>query len=250
MKIAIATIIFSLIFNTVKCQDTIYSYPYPNGLISSQIDSGGHNYKIRPIENPSLEIKINKNEIKSISSANGKSVNKDYSPGDCVVLLTEPTSGKIFYSGVVEFKDSKIKDLYKAIQRIPNGAIKYSLVSSDDVEFTYQKYQGSFIATFAGDTYIIEFNLLIKFKDGRIKYEYSDFISTFDIYKSAGSINPNRSSGKVKRNVIPLENKYAIGERYSDGKKFWNPIKENIETSIKTIAKLCAETKLNSKDGW
>ena len=68
-------------------------------------------------------------------------------------------------------------DLAKSIPQ--QGIIKYNLLTSDEVDFSFQKYNCSFLLKFAGDPYVLTCNLLIKFKDGKVKYEYSDFTGKY-----------------------------------------------------------------------
>ncbi|MBC7388230.1 MAG: hypothetical protein H7329_03380 [Opitutaceae bacterium] len=107
---------------------------------------------------------------------------------------------------------------------------------------------GSFLTKFQGDRYYINFNLLIKIKDGRIKYEYSDFIASYNKFTSKETLLSVTT--KNTSNIKTLEKLYGRAARNDDQIKFWQPIRDNIEFSIKTLQKLCLEANIDNADKW
>jgi len=248
----ISTSILLFLSLVTYSQDTVYCYSYQKGIITHTLESKITGYKLTPIDNPDLEIGLTKKEVRKIKYTSGKEfVNDNYGDTDVIPLSTEPTTGKIYYSEVVEFKGAKVKDLFNAIKRIPEGMVKYSLISSDDTEYTFQKYVGSFSVRFAGDPYTVFFNLLLKFKEGKIKYEYSDFVTSFVHAKARQSFNPfvNGVNTSIENGFKSIDKLYAGGARHGDQTKFWSPISNNINDSIKVIKKLCDEAS-GKKDDW
>ncbi|MBC7388231.1 MAG: hypothetical protein H7329_03385 [Opitutaceae bacterium] len=95
-----------------QTQDTIYSQPYPNGIITKNLEDK-MGYRFNPIENPNLDIVVSKKETIKIAYSNGKVFeNPDYKSGELIILSTDPKSGKIFYSGLIDsYKASSKKTL-------------------------------------------------------------------------------------------------------------------------------------------
>lgn len=103
-------------------QDTIYSTPYPKGVITKTLDANLTGYRFYPIENPTLEIVVSKRETFKIQYGSGKIfTNEDYKPSDIIILPSDAKSGKINYSNVMEFKGVKEKKLFHAIKTFPNA---------------------------------------------------------------------------------------------------------------------------------
>jgi hypothetical protein len=252
-----ARLILLLLLNatTFYCigQDTIYSTPYPKGILTKRLETttGGGGYRLWPVDNPSLEIVVSKKETLKINYHTGeKFVNKDYKPSDIVLLATAENSGKVYYSDVLDFNEVSIKKLFRAVKTLPQGIIKYGLISSDEADYSYQKYVGKFLTKFQGDPYYVYFNLLVKFKDGKIKYEYSDFVAVFE--KENTMQNTNIFQGGLdtihKEHMKTLDQLYARAARTSDKMKFWEVIVNNINNSIESLKKQCSDEMKGGND--
>lgn len=242
-------IIICSIYYNVKSQDTIYSYSFPNGIITNEIKTSLTVYKLHPIQNPTCEVAIRKKEMIKICMANGQiTKNPEYEPESNIVLLTESATGKIHYEGKIEFKDVSCKDLYNSVKQMSTGIVDYYLIASDDKDYSFLNYKGRFSASFAGDPYDIVFSLNIKFKDGKIKYEYRDFvmIQKTNSEKISASTFWNQTTITTTVNnkaIKSLDIFYCGGNKYSDTKSFWLPIYSSINNSIESITKACNDTK-------
>ncbi len=122
------TIILIIIFAKSYSQDTIYSFNYPNGIITKSLTATKNHYRLNPINNTTLVITISKESTRKINYQNGdKFVNPnpiDYTDEE-VVLLTDPLTGKINFNEVIEIKGAKkkiysirLKVFHKASQNI------------------------------------------------------------------------------------------------------------------------------------
>jgi len=101
----ISTSILLFLSLVTYSQDTVYCYSYQKGIITHTLESKITGYKLTPIDNPDLEIGLTKKEVRKIKYTSGKEfVNDNYGDTDVIPLSTEPTTGKIYYSEVVEFK--------------------------------------------------------------------------------------------------------------------------------------------------
>lgn len=227
-------------------QDTIYSYFYPKGVIviEQQLDSKDK-YTYRPINNPTKILNIPVSSIAKISYKDGheyiNSSPKKY-PNE-VVLETDPLTGNIYYSDIIEKKNLSKKELYKVLLTIPQGNITYQLILSDDVDYSYQKYLCSFVVKFAGDPYVVTGNLLLQFKDEKVRYEYSDFIAVFGIAKTK----------RVLAETTRKDRKIVVDEAYldeyrTDKRTFWIPLEKHIKETIETLNILI--NKANSGNDW
>lgn len=257
----LASIIIFASTNFLYSQDTIYTSHYPNGIVTKNLDltrkalSVNTYYVFNPIENPKLEIKIRGSVINKIKYQKGDVyINPSQEPIRELLMPVDPLTGKIKYSEVVDAKNTKCKDLYKFFKTIPQGEIKYTLAASDETDFSFQKYIGQFNVKYAGDPYTVYFNLLIKFKDEKIKYEYTDFIATFAETRSKGSLNvldvfSNGVNTTTNEHIKILDRLYS-DQGMSDTKLFWKPTLNYISESIATLKKLCLDAESFKKDSW
>lgn len=252
MKTNIFFIIIFFSFFQSFGQDTIYSYPYPKGIITDKIETSLHSYKCHPIDNPLIEIVINKKETSKISFASGETyINKNYQENKYQVFPYNPLSGKINYSGILHFPDIKKKDLYQAlIRHIPKNIINFKLVLKDESDFSFQKYYGNFFAYFAGDQYTVYFTLEVSFKDGKIKYDYSDFNAIFIKQKVNQFDFIAGSTIRESKSFKNLSKFYGRGARKSDNKKFWSVINNNIIQNIKELDKIFVNANPERQDDW
>jgi hypothetical protein len=252
-KILLIILTLFTALNFVKAQDTIYSNNYPKGILTTTLEKSKSQYSFSPINNATMKIKIDANSVDKIKYKNGEVfLNTEYklADEDEIILLTDPLTGKVNYTGIIESKSASCKSLFNTFNAIPQTDIKYFLVASDETDFSYQKYVGRFLVHFAGDPYVMYFNLLVKFKDGKIKYEYSDFVATFDETKSKGELNGLFSSGV---NTTTNEHQQIVDKLYSqssksDKKQFWRPTISHINESISSLNKMCTDISGSSKD--
>lgn len=203
-----------------------------------------------------MPIRISKKETIKIAYSNGNYfINHEYKHENYAVLPTDINSGKIVYTKVVDFKGATAKDLFNSADGLLQGMVKFTSVSSDRSDFTYQKYVGCFVTKYAGDPYNIYFNLIIRFKENKIKYEFTDFLAIFSKLKSKQSLNiidafANGTNSVTITNAKYLDVSYARGDRTSEVKKFWQPINDNIQQSIEMIINLCSMATPEKKDKW
>ncbi len=236
MKILLSLII--LLMPTICIsQTTIYSESYPNGIVTASYEAKSSKYVIRPIDNPSLEITIRRHYTDVKPNLTDKEIHimEQTVIANSGVLESNPRTGKIYYSDVVNFEGVSRGNLYRVYKQLPQGLIQYELVSEDKDEHSFQKYQGFFQAKFAGDQYFIIFNLTVWFKDGRIKYEFSNFTTGFSENKS----KPNWwGYGGTSTNINhykTLDQLYSRDSRYGDRYHYWIPVAKRIAESIDVI---------------
>ena len=249
-KISLTTILI-LILSVAYSQNTIYSYYYPQGIVTNNLSEQRKYYELTPIDNPELKIKISKESTRKIVYQNGTNFTNtspvDYT--DKVVLSSDSLTGKIYYTGIIEAKDIKKKSLFDIVKAIPQGITKYELQASDEVDFSFQKYTCYFPLKFAGDPYTLTCNLLIKFKDGKVKYEYSDFTATYEQSKTRRSYDWSNSLKTDKKVRTVILDKMYSGLGRSDTKTFWEPIPMRINESISAIKRICTDQSKNG-DNW
>lgn len=248
LKIVLTIHLFLNVLN-VHSQDTIYSDAYPKGIVVPTVDITNYKTKQNPIENPTLELIIPKKQIIKITNSSGvKFENNEYIKTNDVVVPIEQSTGKVNYIGIIEIEGAKKQTLFKALKTLPSANIQYTLISSDETDNTFIQYSGKFNTRFAGDLYDVVFNLTIKFKDGKIKYNYHDFMFCFEEIKqkTRGDFGGTYSINTKYKNANPLEKFYVPGYR---GDKFWETISNNMDESIKTINKIGKEFS-SDKDGF
>lgn len=107
----------------------------------------------------------------------------------------------------------------KPVKKFPQGMIKYNSVAKDEDDHNYINYYCSFLTNFAGIAYVSFYNLKLQFKDGRLKYEMTDFIVSFTRSKSNTGAVFYTNSVSIE-NSNPLENFYASSAKYSDKENF------------------------------
>jgi len=239
----LSTAIVALLPIFCYSQSTIFSASYPKGIVTDSFKVGQSSYKIRPIDNSNLEIVIRYKGSTDVSKPNEiKLIEKDADSN--IVLSTDPRTGRVYYSDVVIFDGVSKKSLYKIYKQLPQGLILYNLISEDDKDFTFQKYQGSFQAKFAGDQYFIIYDIIIWFKDGRVKYEYSNFTTGFSENKSMpfGMTSVNLNHYKS------LDQLYGRDSRYGDRRNYWIPVAARINESIEAIR--TQGMKMNDEENW
>lgn len=219
-------------------QDTIFCDAYPNGVIVSTVDMNNYEEKMNPINNSILNIIIPKNQIIKITNIQGiKYENSDYKKTDGIVVPIEPNTGKINYTGIIEVPEIKKNIIFKALQTLPSGNTQYDLISKDDEEYSFIQYRGKSSTKFAGDQYDVIFSLTIKIKDGKIKYEYHDFMFCFEKikHKVGFQIGVTSETTNYKKSHV-LEKVYVPGYR---GDRFWVTIVNNMDESINSLKKTC-----------
>lgn len=254
------TILILIVFFSISqlfSQDTIYTFHYPNGIVTDSLVPRKDNkyFTFSPINNHNLKIVVEDKLVKEIRYANGKSYkNPQHVENREVLFPVDPLTAKIYCSKVIEVKDAKCKDLFNACKTLPQGEIKYQLIASDESEFSFQKYMGTFNVKFAGDPYVMTFNLLIKFKDGKLKYEYSDFVAGFEETRAKGALSGQVafSSGVYTRTNAHLKilDKMYSGSGMGDEKGFWKPTLNNLNASIAALEKIAKDSGASGNNGW
>lgn len=250
-KLNIKYIFIVLLLNLTKLfsQDTIYCDAYPKGILVPTVDITNYKIKHYPINNSGLELIIPKKQIIKIVNASGvKYENPEYIESNDVVVPIDVLTGKVNYIAIIEVEGAKKKTLYNALKTLPSSNIQYTLQSSDEAENTFMQYSGKFNARFAGDLYDVNFSLTLKFKDGKIKYDFHDFMFCFEEVKEkhSGTILGGYTIGTKYRKSDPLEKFYIPGYR---GDKFWTTIYNNMESAVETINKTCTDF-TRDKDGF
>ena len=118
----------------------------------------------------------------------------------------------------------------------------------------FYKYVGSFNIKYAGDPYVMYFNLLFRFKDGKVKYELTDFVSVFEVAKSKNSANifdafsNGVNTTTMQHTQIP-EILYAH-TGMSDEKHYWKPMKYLMEETVTKFKKMIADAEKLKNEGW
>jgi|GEM_PF-3304855 len=233
----------------VYSQDTIFSDAYPKGIVVPTIDMDDYESRLHPINNPNLKLIIPKKQVIKITNASGtKFVNNNYSKSSGIVIPIEQLTGKVNYVGIIEVPGATKKTLYNALKTLPSANIQYYLVSSDESDNTFLQYSGKFNTKFAGDLYDVIFSLTIKFKDGKIKYDYHDFMFCFEEIKqkNRGDLGGSYSIATKYKVSNPLEKFYVPGYR---GDKFWMTIYTSMEEAVKAVNKTCKDF-ATDKDGF
>lgn len=243
----IISIVLILFIVKAKSQDTIYSYPYPNGIITTEINKTITGYKIHPIDNPELEIILRKNEIKNINYSKSESwINKSFKTQNYIVLPSEKLTGRIYYSCVIENNKLHMKELFILSKKLTSSLIQFSLISEDLINFSFQKYSAKMKTKFAGDVYVLNFNFLIEFKDGKVKLSCKDFMVERNITKSLSNVAKTISFDKSKQ--ATLESMYSKDIRTDDQKDFWKPINEGILELQNSLTELIQSSSKQEKD--
>lgn len=243
-------LVLTLNFVKVFSQDTIYCDAYPKGIVVPTIDMNDYSKVLHPINNSNLKLIIPKKQVIKIASPTGiKYVNNEYSQSSGVVIPSDQLTGKVNYIGIIDVPGATKKKLYNALKTLPSANVQYNLVSSDDSESSFLQYTGKFNARFAGDLYDVVFTLTVKFKDGKIKYDYHDFMFCFEEIKEKNRANLTGGSYSIAtkyRVANPLEQYYIPGYRND---KFWMSISVSMEEALKTLNKTCTDF-ATDKDGF
>lgn len=233
-------IVFISLLQVTHCiclsQDTIFSDAYPKGIIvDTAIISVKPNKNIK-IDKGEFTIDIDKDEVIKVTNSSGIVFqNAAYLSSLNITVPIDPTSGKIFYTEVVEVKGVKKKDLYEALKALPNTAVTYNLVSKDETEFSSIFYRGSFFMKYAGDLNVVFFEITIKIKDEKIKYELSNFRLYFTESKQTNMLgNTNYSTLPTNVKNIPLEKLYTRGHR-TRWTEMWGKLAGNFDATISNI---------------
>ncbi|MBP7809544.1 MAG: DUF4468 domain-containing protein [Bacteroidia bacterium] len=228
-------IIFSLVvtFFSVSAvgQVTIYADAYPKGVVCQ--DFSQDEKVFYPIDNPSLKLVIHKNEVSHVIKGTDTIYkNKDFKQSDKIVVPIELTTGKILITEVLETK-SKQADLYNSLKAIPSSKTKYEFISANDADKSVINYAGFFYVKFAGDLNTIQFTLTIKLKEGKVKYEFTNFRMYFAEQKGnsiKGGRNYTMDATHVHDN--PLERFYLKAYR---GDKVWEDIWMQLDNTVNDL---------------
>ena len=236
MKTITLILILTISFDCFA-QDTIFSDAYPKGIIVDTTTTSVRPNKKIVIDKGEYRINIDKEEVIKITNSNGLVFqNKDYLKSMNLVVPVDPSTAKINYTEVIEVKGIKKKELYNALKVLPNSSTTYNLVSGDDSEFSNLFYRGSFFIKYAGDLHVLIFDINIKIKDEKIKYEVSNFRLYFSESKHTNMFGQTTNYSTLPTNVknFPLEQLYSRGhrERWTE---MWGNITSNINTTISTI---------------
>lgn len=240
---------------TTNClsQKKIFCDSYPNGIVTVLYKMTHNNCYIYPLENPSLQITVRlaitgvidgvRTEVRHVDDGLTTGVARIFEPQTKppkAVLNTDSLTGKVFYSDVIHFDGRSKQELFNSFRALPQGMTKYKLMAEDNVNHDFQKYEGYFVAQFGRDQYYVVFNLKLSFKDGKVMYEYSDFITGLTYGKSSsfswgywwGTAN-YRQIDKYKT----VDELYASDSRYKHQDKYWIPVVKSINESISMLTR-------------
>lgn len=246
---AFSVLILALALTKIHAQDTIFSDAYPKGVVVPSIDMNDYESRLHPIDNPTLKLIIPKKQLIKITNNSGtKYVNQEYTKSNDVVIPVDPSTGKVNYVGIIEVPGANKKTLFNALKTLPSSNVQYALISSDETDNTFLQYTGKFNTKFAGDLYDVIFSLTIKFKDGKIKYDFHDFMFCFEEIKqkNRGDLGGSYSIATRYKVSNPLEKFYVPGYR---GDKFWKTIYNSMEEAVKAVNKTCKDF-ASDKDGF
>lgn len=228
------------------CQDTVFCIGYPKGLIVDHklIDKFLVDNKTIHIENADFFINLPKDRISKITNEKGTVFsNTDLDRrSDFVVIPTDINTGRIVYTDIIEVKGAKKKDLYEALKVLPNSSVTYNLIAKDETDYNSITQKGFFNIKLSGDLHIVSFNISIKIKDEKIKYELSDFRLYFAEGKGMNIFGNNNYS------VNPTHVKnFALETHYSSaGAKttnLWETVLNSINSTITTIKTTAGKSK-------
>lgn len=230
-----------------KGQDTIYADAYPTGIISDRdLNAIDFNDRKITLKKGELEIVIRKDELIKVTNKGVKYENPNYISSGLLVVPTEISSGKFYFSEVVAAKGVKKNDLYNSLKGLPNSSVTFVLLADDETEKTSLTYRAVTYVKFAGDLHTMFFTLKIWFKDEKVKYEMSDFRLFYSEDKKINMLgNQNYSTGATHIKNNPLETYYTRGhrERFTE---FWGTNMNNINTTINTIKTSVNRAKTNA----
>lgn len=273
MKKTLINLFFLSLFINGYCQDTIYSTIYPNGIVTNSIRKKVNSYVFHPTSNPDLLIILKEKNISKIKYFSGEIFNNSTTPQlnkKDIILPTQALTAKISFADIIEVKNSDVMALYNSISKLSKiipgqniyskgPIVTYTLAESDSTDNKFQQYIGSFKSE---SPYIVYFQLEIKFKKEKIKYTYSNFIAIYNKVVSGKSFGAKILTGgmnwdfggnsEIESHVLKIDNLYA-DQDLTDIKRFWIPITNNINESIKQLNYLITDKPTQSKikkDDW
>jgi len=244
---------FNLLVSTCFSQKKIYCDSYPNGIVTASYKMTNTKCYLFPLDNPSLQITVKfatsgivdgiRTEIRHVDDGLNTGVARIMEPqlkNPKAVLNADSLTGKIFYSDVITFDGRSKQELFNLYKTLPQGLTKYRLIAEDQINYDFQNYEGYFVASFGRDQYYVVFNLKLSFKDGKMMYSYTDFITGLTYGKSSsfswgywyGTSN-HRQIQKFKT----LDELYAGEGRYTHQEKYWIPVVRSVEESISMLKK-------------
>lgn len=277
MKKQILNSLLILLFTNIYSQDTIYSVYYPKGIITKTLEKKMLHYSFTPAGNPSLNLEVKHKHLIAIHYANGEKYSANETPKidkKDIIFPVDQLTGKIIFTEIVEVKGASALKIYNAIKVLSakkmqtvyseTPGIKYTLIDTDTINNSFQSYIGQCYAMYAGDLYTVYFQLEVKFKDGKMKYEYSNLLGTYSEQKGSNSIttesyrdffNPNQITTKYSTSAPKTFTDYKKGDNLygiegSAENTFWNPIYKSINESIANLKKLALEEPKVKKDDW
>lgn len=251
----VIALLFASFSTLTFSQDIVYANRYPNGLVVKNAYKQGSRYKFSPISKPNLTISLKLSEVRKIIKDNGDTINNSYYDNNreyywntkYVILRTDSLSGDIIYKNIVSIPEMSVKDLFLKAKQFPKSSVHFELISEDNVDFTFQKYYCSFQA----NNRYIYFTLLLQFKEGRLRYELSDFISAIEVIESKSFMTTSissKSSTKEYSRYFNLSDLYAKSNWLKDVKKYWRVIETNVNATINQIEKLNNTSTID--DNW
>jgi hypothetical protein len=254
-----SAIILSTNVETAFGQDTLYADAYPNGIISNNYEERGLDYRVYPVGNPKYRIKFPRKELQRIVKSTGevylnprydedffmKSGDKKYG---MVVLPTVPETGKIYIEDVIHNSTASKEELYSTLLElsssitykggsyasfwnnysVPESIVQFRLLSESPNTKDYLNYEATWNARYAGDDARIVGTLKLYFKEGRVKYVFSDFFVFMGVKKKGFGFESAQTN-----NQDQLEYYYPLGR--GDVKKFWMPTYYSINYVIDLV---------------
>lgn len=248
MKNTLIFFFVQILVSQFYAQDTVFSVGYPKGLIVDHniIEKFLSENKPIRIENADFFINLPKDRIYKIANSKGivfenKEVDKRT---DFVVIPTDINTGRIVYTDIIEVKGAKKKDLYEALKVLPNSSVTYNLIAKDETDYNSVTQKGFFNVKLSGDLHIVSFNINIKIKDEKIKYELSDFRLYFAEGKGMNIFgNNNYSVNPTHVKNFALETHYSSAGAKTNN--LWETVINSINSTISTIKTTTSKSKSN-----
>lgn len=207
----------ALTLRICAAQDIVYSVPYPNGIVTENLEKRGKKLFFNPIDNSNLFIVIWPGELISIINEQGKQTMSDKENKQrCIVFQTDRRTGKITYTDTLNISGKNQKEIYEKLKMVSADDIRFKLLAEDVSNKSYLNFQGETKAYFAGDKYSVTFMVKLNLVEEHLVYTISDLEGHW-------------------LNIISIDALYGKDARNGDVKKFWTPLESAMQRTVEAI---------------